>query len=153
MKRYIESSSNFDKITNAKVIKLLKDHGIDTTMQQYELCAQGYERYGSGSNYRIKFKCPGDWLAYISMAIHESITPSTLSDYFYDMDGIVEMVDLYPSVEAIAEHASEAWYGDGDDYIYYLKNLTTGQMLYEGDEGYYEDEYDDEDEWYDEDDE
>ena len=37
-----------------------------------------------------------------------------------------------------------SWWGDGDDFIYYLKNLDTGKMLYQADDSMYE-EYDDDD--------
>ena len=141
MKMYVRASES--DFTNADLVQLLKDHNIDTTKQKYELRAEGYERYGSGKLYTRKFTCPGDWLAYLSMQFHKSPTADVLMDYFDDVDELIEFVEDYPTVQKIENHAASNWWGDGDDYIIYLKNLTTGKYLYESEEG--EEEFEEED--------
>lgn len=140
MKRYIKAS------TDNNMIKVLNDAGIDTTTAKYELKAETYERYGAGRRYLKKFTCPGDYLAYISMVLHTKPTEEEINDYF---GSVQELVDEYPTVADIADHAAVNWWGDGDDYIIYLKNLTTGKMLYEGgdDEEVDEEDLDDDDEY------
>lgn len=139
MKRYIKCAKSSD---SDAVLSILKDHNIDTTMCQYELRAEAYERYTSGKVYTKKFKCPGDYLAYFSMVVHKAPTGSAILEYF-DLDEFAELVDHYPTVAKIKQVAEQSWYGDGDDYIISLKNLTTGDVLYEAD--YYEEDEDEED--------
>lgn len=130
--------------TNADVIRILKEHGIDTTKCQYELKAEGYERYGGGQHYVKKFTCPGNYLAYFAMCFHRSPNAELIDDWFGE-EGFIELVEECPTVSEMEDHASCYWWGDGDDYIYYLKNLTTGEVLYDsGEEPEY---YEDEDEW------
>ena len=135
------ADNNYTPLTNKELIKMLDDAGIDTTKCKYELRAESYERYGSGRKYTRKFTCPGDWLAYFSMILHKQPTAEAIDDYFED--DFKEYIQDYPTVDAIAGHASSHWWGDGDDYIIYLKNLTTGQILYSAD-GYEEESEDDE---------
>ena len=118
------------EITSAQIEKILADHGIDTTMNQYELCAQAYERYGRGQVYRKKFKCPGNYLAYFSMEFHAAPTSGRINEYFNNIEDLEYFIEQHPTVKDIAEFAESEWWGDGDDYIYYLKNLTTGEYLY-----------------------
>ena len=143
MKRYIKISEE-GSLTNKDMVEVLKSMGIDTTMSQYELRAEEYERYSSGTLYAKKFKCPGDWLAYLSMAIHGTPNAEQLGDHFdvYTKEDFEEFASDYPTVEDMKDCASSCWWGDGDDYIIYLKNLTTGETLYQGDSDYYEDEED-----------
>ena len=144
MKKYIKSNTN--NTQSNRILDILKASNIDTTLSQYELKAEAYERYGAGDIYVKKFKCPGDYLAYFSMLLHESPTTSNMLDYMGDLEELEYYVEEYPTVNDIANHAASSWWGDGDDYIIYLKNLTTGEILYQGqDEGY--DEYDEEDDW------
>ena len=75
------------------------------------------------------------------MILHKQPTAEAIDDYFED--DFKEYIQDYPTVDAIAGHASSHWWGDGDDYIIYLKNLTTGQILYSAD-GYEEESEDDE---------
>ena len=109
----------------------MNKYNIDTTQYSYQLKAETYERYQSGKRYTKTFKCAGDYLAYFSMLVHKSPTPYTLEDYF-GVDGFIEIVQDYPSVDAIYDHASSSWWGDGDDYIISLVNLDTNEVLYEG---------------------
>lgn len=136
-----QSKKNKASISDASIVSLLKEHNIDTTKQKYELRAETYDRYESGRNYTKKFTCPGDWLAYFSMCLHKSPTAASLVDYFGDIEEFEHYVEDYPTVDDIKEQASSSWWGDGDDFIIYLKNLTTGELLYSGGE---EAEYDEE---------
>lgn len=129
MKRYIKSSES-DNFTNADIVNMLNDAGIDTTKAQYELRAQEYDRYESGANYTKKFTCPGDWLAYWSMLLHKCPNATNFQDHGYELDELAEYIEDNPTVEDMNELASSNWWGDGDDYIIYLKNLTTGHYLY-----------------------
>ena len=94
-------------------------------------------------------------MAYFSMAVHQGIKDvSELASYIggwgIDDDNYqTAFFEEFPdSVKGMEEHASSNWWGDGDDYIILLKNLDTGEILYES-EGRY-DEYDDEgDDWED----
>lgn len=149
MKRYVYVKSNYENendYTNSDIVKLLNEHGIDTTKAQYELKAEAYERYGSGSVYIKKFKCPGDWLAYWSMLFHTTPNASAFSEEGYTLADIEEYIDAYPDVESMRKQAEMNWWGDGDDYIIYLKNLTTGEYLTGPNEDYYEE---DEEDWED----
>lgn len=140
MKKYIKSTID-SKLTNQSLVKLLESKGIDTTKAKYELKAQRYERYTDGGIYTLHFTCPGDYLAYFSMAIHKQ--PNSENIYNYYFDEFEDILDTYPTVEDIADHASSSWWGDGDDYIIHLKNLTTDEYLYGPEE--VEEEYDEED--------
>lgn len=127
------------------VLQVLKDANLDTTIHRYELYAETYERYESGRLYKKQFTCRGDYLAYFSMLLHKSPTVSALSEYFDDIDDFIDFVRHNPTVADIEEHASSSWYGDGDDFIIYLKNLDTHETLYQCDYDEIE-EYDDSDE-------
>lgn len=133
----------------------LKSHGIDTTMHKYELRAQEYERYSDGSQYTVKFKCPGDYLAYLAMVLHKRVRTQSsfadaLVDYFLYEDD-TDFSSLFDecgyTVNDMADHAESCWWGDGGDYITLLKNLDTGEVLYSAEPDY--DEFDDreDDEW------
>lgn len=108
---------------------MLKSHSIDTTPAKYELYAESYERYGSGRKYRKRFTCPGNYIAYLSMVMHEKPTFSAVEDYFGE-GGLEDLLEENPTVNDIADYAAANWWGDGDDFIIYLKNLTTGETLY-----------------------
>ena len=152
MKRYIRSSEDSLKFTPMNVRQVLKDHDIDTTLHIYELKAEAYRRYEyeSASFYRRKFKCNGDYLAYFSMVLHKRPNVAAISDYFNgDFQEFIDFVEANPSVSSIEEYACSVWYGDGDDYIIYLKNMDTGNYLYQGDyeiEEDYEEDLEDEEE-------
>lgn len=137
VKRSSRSSSG-----NKLLVDILKEHGIDTTKAQYELKAESYERYDSGKVYTRKFTCPGDYLAYFAMWVHRQPSVSSIDD----LDYFEDIVDENPTVGDIATYAEQNWWGDGDDYIIYLKNLNTGEILYSADEP--EEEYEEE-EWED----
>lgn len=127
--------------TKEELFALLNSRGIDTTRNKYELCAEVYERFGGGDRYKRRFDCPGDFIAYFSMVFHARPVLDDVLDYS------VEIQDDWTTLDDMKEHASEYWWGDGDDYIIYLKNLTTGKDLYTGDDSI--DYYEEEDEDYD----
>ena len=141
MKRYIKASMDYEW-TNKSIVELLESRGIDTTKAEYELKAQRYERYDEGAVYTRKFTCPGDYLAYFSMTIHSQPNASNIN-FHYPGDEFIDIVDECPTVEDIADYAEQYWWGDGDDYIIYLKNLSTNEYLYGSEK--VEEEYDNED--------
>ena len=143
MKKAIRSLEADSRKYDSKFTQILKDNGIDTTPHRYELKAETYERYGGGQIYTKKFRCEGDYLAYFSMLFHTRPTESEILDFYDSYEDFAEFVEGNPSVEDMKESASRCWWGDGDDFIIYLKNLDTGDILYESD--YEEEEYDEED--------
>lgn len=171
MKRYISSNAQVDTITVEKPVadmsekeflrllcKRLNDLGIDTSMHTYEMKASAYERYGSGNSYVVKFKCPGDYLAYFAMVGHtdvktlDGLANTIYEQYFeyFDFDeGFSNMIEYCgTTVKSAAIHAKEYWWGDGDDYIYYLVNNDTQDVLYQSGDAF-DDEYEDEDDSWD----
>ena len=79
------------------------------------------------------------------MFLHKQPTASAIDYEFGTKADLEGMIKDFPTVSAIANYASSYWWGDDeDDYIIYLKNLTTGKMLYSADEP--EEEFED-DEW------
>ena len=130
-----------------KIIKKFGNHKY-----KYELIAEGYERYSSGGVYTKTFFAPNDYLALFSMYLHEAPTVSNFEDYM-DSEELYEYFQRYPTYEDLLDMASANWWGDGTDYIISLKNLTTDEILYEGDGGYDEDnnDYDFDDDYYDDD--
>lgn len=136
---------NAVSFTNIKdVIDWLNRKGIDTTKHRYELEAEEYRRYESGPTYRYRFTAPGDWVAYVAMQLHRDMSPNAVVEYINDyFDNEEELAEI-SSIPAIRDTAAMSWWGDGDDFIHYLKNLDTGEMLYQTDDSMYE-EYDDDD--------
>lgn len=127
------------KSGNGELVAILKEHGIDTTKAKYELFAETYERYERGKRYTKSFTCAGDYLAYFAMSMHTTPNYNNIVDYYGDIYEFEAFVDKYPTVQDIKRHASESWWGDGDDYILSLTNLSNGKVLYENDDSeYYE---------------
>lgn len=154
MKRMVISASGSpqgDELTIRDVIRKLREWGIDTTRHKYELKAEEYRRYGweAAPIYAFKFTAPGDYLAYFSMLLHQDFSPDKIVE---NIESLEDLEQMPHTLEGIDELASSTWYGDGDDYIIHLKNLDTGEVLYDGNYEMYEDEYEDEDfDWEDED--
>ena len=126
----LEVNQEFNAILNA-----LNSAGIDTTIHNYEMKAQRYERYTEGSTYIIKFTCPGDYLAYLAMNLHKPLTKHLIVEFFghywgIDQESISYLFDEAPkSLSKMADYANAYWWGDGDDFIIYLKNVSTGEYL------------------------
>ena len=139
MKRMIRASQT-EKFTNADLKKILKDADLWEELQDYELKAQRYERYSNGAVYTKKFMCPGDWLAFLSMLVHNEPNARTLQE-----EDIQDLIEECPTVEDMEQHASKNWWGDGDDYIIYLKNLNTNEYLYGPEEESFDEDEDEDD--------
>lgn len=131
MKRYIKSA----RTTVSDILKILQDNGIDTTTNKYRLEARQYERYEIGEKYKINFTCNGDYLAYLSMLFHSKPTLKAIKDY-WGIEEFKEFVAEHPTVEDIYDYAQEYWYGDGDDFILSLVNVSKNKVLYEEDDPY-----------------
>lgn len=121
------------------VLQYLKDAGIDTTKHRYELKAEDYGS-GTGSQYTYRFTALGDWMAYLSMKLHRSMTKSDVLDYLNE-----SLDDLPTTLEGMLEFATENWWGDGDDFIISLKNIDTSVVLYSGDNA--DGDYEEDDDW------
>lgn len=130
--------NNTGELTMKQVLKKIIDK-FGNNRHKYRLTAEGYERYGRGRTYHKTFFAPNDWLALFSMELHERPSVEAFEDYCYPED-LQKYLDKYPTFEDLLKHASAAWYGDGDDHIISLENLTTGKVLYEDDGGFDEDE-------------
>lgn len=133
MKKYVKSADQTDTQFNSQsFIQLLNDKGIDTTPHRYELHAQ---QYGGDNLYTQRFKCPGDYVAYFAMYLHESVKFDDVFEYFNNnVENLTNFINEHPDVEAMQEYAAYNWWGDGGDYVFYLKNLDTDEFLYQGDE-------------------
>lgn len=131
MKRYIKSA----RTTSADILQILQNHGIDTTPSRYRLEAREYERYEIGRKYKANFYCNGDYLAYFSMLFHGKPTIKDIEDY-WGIEEFKEFVDENPTVKDIYNYAQEYWYGDGDDFILSLVNVSKNKVLYEEDDPY-----------------
>ena len=168
MKKYVAAAEQVDlrSMSNKDFLKYvcagLKSRGIDTTLHKYEMKAEAYERYGGGETYVVDFKCPGDYLAYVAMSLagHRAVRTlggladavSDIADDFIDVDNNRIDFDAFleeygRTVAGMEDFASENWWGDGDDYIIYLKNLDTGKTLYKGDDPEPEIYDEDEEDW------
>lgn len=114
MKRWIHAATD---------LNILNHNGIDTTVSTYQMKAKDYD---TDEDYTIQFKCSGDYLAYLAMG---KLDPSIegLIDYFGSID---EALSCCHNEDAMKQFASKYWWGDGGDFKYYLKNLTTGEYLY-----------------------
>lgn len=130
MKRIVSTEvMSIENVTdNASLVEFLNSLGIDTTMHKYELLA---EKYGTDVQYSCKFKCPGDYLAYFSMATHCVPTCDELDAHF-DLEAFGEIVEENPGLADIEDYICSRYWGDGDDKILILKNLDTGDILYTG---------------------
>lgn len=126
-------------------IKDALKHVIDkfgNNKQKYRLVAQAYERYGSGATYSRTFYAPNDYLALFSMMLHAAPTIANFEDFGFEYIDMEEYLNDYPTYKDLLSHAASTWWGDGDDYIISLTNLTSGKTLYEGEAGYEDDEDD-----------
>ena len=137
------ADEEYSSVTYPELINRLKELGIDTTKHHYELKAEGYD---NGAIYTFKFTAPGDYLAYISMLLHRNFNRSNLIEMIDDYYGDEWADEIPQSLEAMEDKAYDAWYGDGDDGIYYLKNLDTDEFLYDS-EVPEEDEEEYDDDW------
>ena len=129
MKRYVYSSS---KSTLNTVVDIMKGYNIDTTRCRYELQIIDYD---TGRVKTLHFNCPGDYLAYFSMAMGKSATIANLADYYYDEEGFIEefseIVEENPNLQSLKKYVYKYWLDDTKTFdVKYLKNLSTGNYLY-----------------------
>lgn len=108
-------------------IKSSNNPGVTLEVEYYP-----YDRYGSGSLKRAKVKGNDLLEALSKMCDHMCL--------YLDSD-IIE-VEGYTAEEVLQR--LESYNGDGCDYIMYIKDLGTGQLLLQGD---YEGDEDDTEEW------
>lgn len=94
---------------------------------KYLLVAEQYDR-GPAPTYKRKFNAPNDYIALFSMYCHDEPTEEELVDYFGD-----DFSDYPQTYEEMLKYARSTWWGDGDDYIILLENITEDKTLYEGD--------------------
>lgn len=143
----ITAAYDGDEMDMKQFLKWLSDRGIDVSKHNYELKAESYD---TGRPYTYRFKAPGDWIAYMSMRLHRRMTRDNIMEYINDEWLYDENYDeLFDSVSNMRKLAESRWWGDGDDFIHYLKNLDTGEMLYEFPENN-EPEYQPDQDWDDE---
>lgn len=142
-RRFVAQFDKSVKISSVpEIVSFLKSNQIDTTKHKYELVA---ESYSNGKRYTYKFTAYGDWMAYLSMALHRNMKMSSIDKHVEDLFGDIEDIPSnLLSVESMFDYASDYWWGDGDDYIISLRNLDTGEILYESGES---EEYEEEDNW------
>lgn len=98
---------------------------------KYKLVAEKYERYTTGSVYTKTFFAPNDYIALFSMMLHKAPTVANFEEYIEGYE-LKEYLNDYPTFESFLDMAEQCWWGDGDDYIFSLENLTTGETLYAG---------------------
>lgn len=128
------TASENTRFSDADVVNILNKYGIDTTKCQYRLRVETDQIYNGSDSYVKKFTCSGDYLAFFSMKIHKSPNASNLSAIFdNDISKFEKFVSDNPDIGDIAYEAEASWsdYGDGSERISYLKNLSTGEFLYE----------------------
>lgn len=97
---------------------------------KYRLTAKEYERYEEGKKYRKTFTAPNDYLAAFSMLLHTAPTIDNIS-LELDAEDFEDIFNECPTIKSIFKYAAEEWWGDGDDYIISLEDLTTGEFLYD----------------------
>lgn len=136
---YIDSDE--DKLIVDLIKNKVKELGMNKS--KYSMRA---ERYGDDGTYTLRFSAPNDYIALFAMLLHESPSINAMIEYFDDLESIKYYFDEFPTYDDLYKFASESWWGDGDDFIIELKNLNTGETLYEGESN---DEVDDDDYDYD----
>ena len=138
---YIDSDE--DRLIVDLIKSKVKELGMNKS--KYSMRA---ERYGDDGTYTLRFSAPNDYIALFAMLLHESPSINAMIEYFGDLESIKYYFDEFPTYDDLYKFASESWWGDGDDFIIELKNLTTGETLYEGE---LNNDIDDEDYVYDDD--
>lgn len=123
-------------LTKQELINTLNSWGVDTTKATYELFAEEYGRYGEGGTYKVVFTAPGDWVAYLSMQLHDEMEAESVLEFLEEywgvetIDDIEEIPEEVRTEKGMKDYATSQWWGDGDDYIIYLKNLSNGKVIY-----------------------
>lgn len=120
------------RLTKEDFIEKLNAAGIDTTLNEYEIVSVVFDEMTDRHIYKHTFTAPGDWAAYFSFVFPLSYSVEDVTifvqQYYLRLKGLLRE---YPTVEKIKKLASERWWGDDEAYIISLKNLTTGEILYD----------------------
>ena len=139
--------------SNGDIVKFLQSKGIDTTKCQYELKYVFFGRFGDDKRLKIKFTCPGDYLALFSTGMagldpSEAIPTFQNIDERWGIDKFVDIVNSAPSYSELYDYGQQAeWFWREEFGNITLTNLTNGKVLVEDD---YEEEYDEyEEDWED----
>lgn len=112
--------------------------------QQYKLVAEKYNPFDSGDVYSESFYAPNDYIALFSMILHKAPSVKNFERAGWSGDDIIkDFADELPTYEDFYNYAASEWWGDADDYIISLKNLTSGKTLYEAEYDFSESEDDD----------
>lgn len=125
MKRYIKSA----ELSDIEIIKnALKGNGIDTTTHDYQLLL--WEDRGTV----IDFKCPGDYLAYLSIVVQGPLSDDVIVDYVNDFfEGLENMLSQYPTLKDMYDYANFGYPPlDDEGAVAKLVNKDTGEVLFEG---------------------
>lgn len=107
----------------------------------YELTGEPH----SGSSYTKRFYAPNDYIALLSMKLHEAPTIQNIEDHGYKGSDILEYLKEYPTVDAFATYLDKNYMWSKDDFIVHIKNIDTGETLIIGSndfDAYDYDEYD-----------
>ncbi len=145
MKRMIRAAEN--TFTNAKLVQLLKERGIDTTKHNYELKYNFFERFEDAKPRTLKFTCPGDYLAFYSMMCWSIPDAANLEDFYGSEEYFIEEgLDEYPSIKSI-KNAGYNFYNAEEFQVVHLKNMDTGEILWADEDA--TEEYESEEDWED----
>lgn len=126
-----ENLSSEDNISVKDVLKQIIDK-FGNKKNKYRLTASSYE---TSRYYTKTFYAPNDYLALFSMVLHGAPSIANFEDWGQGSD-LLDYFNEYPEYLELLTMASINWWGDGDDYIIALENLTTGKTLYAGDDDY-----------------
>ena len=130
--------------SNGDIVRFLQSKGIDTTKYEYELKYVFFARF-SDEPTKVKFSCPGDYLALFSTRMAGVIPKEAIPNFeniddYFGIDRFVNIVDKYPDYSSLYRMASGAeWFGREEFGGITLTNLTTGKVLVKDEyEEYYE---------------
>lgn len=126
MKRLIYSSKVVASAGSNELQTILDSNGIDSSSYRYKMT-----RWVDGDTQTFKFRCKGDWLACFAMALLETPTPSSLSNYFGGLGDVATLARRYPNVNKLLGAMGERW-ALPDEYsaVIDLVNLDTGDTLW-----------------------
>ena len=102
-------------------------------MAKYRVIRDKYERYGNGGIISSTFTADSDLEAILK--VDENC------GYGYPFDEDEEGNEIMPTLEEAINHLSMN-NGDGADYVMKIENVDTGNVLFEEDDGYIEEEED-----------
>lgn len=98
---------------------------------KYQLRAQEYDRCPSTPTYTRRFTAPNDYVAILCMCLHHK---PTLDEIEWEFESVEDLIEEYPTYEDLKDYMESCYWGDGDDFILSVINLTENRVLY--DSGY-----------------